>query len=44
MGFPEKGGWHIKLDKGLHRLAEIYFSERDATSFCDWLISKDNDT
>jgi hypothetical protein len=27
------GGWHIMLDNGLNRLAEIYFSQEDADTF-----------
>jgi hypothetical protein len=38
MGFPqykqkEKGSWHIMLDNGLNRFAEIYFSQKDADTF-----------
>jgi hypothetical protein len=36
MGFPQhkqKGSWHIMLDNGLNRLAEIYFSQKDADTF-----------
>src|SRR5215469_3125088 len=35
-GFPQykrKGRWHILLDNGLIRLAEIYFSQEDADTF-----------
>jgi hypothetical protein len=31
--FPQMGGWHIMLDNGLNRLAEIYFSQEDADTF-----------
>jgi hypothetical protein len=33
MGFPQykqKGSWHNILDNGLNRLAEIYFSQKNA--------------
>ena len=33
MGFPQykqKGSLHILLDNGLSRLAEVYFSQKDA--------------
>lgn len=33
MGFPQKGSWHIALDNGLNRIAEIYFSQNDADTF-----------
>jgi hypothetical protein len=36
MGFPQhkqKGSWHIVLDNGLNRFAEIYFSQKDAHTF-----------
>jgi hypothetical protein len=38
MGFPQhkqKGSWHIVLDNGLDRFAEIYFSQKDADTFND---------
>jgi len=38
MGFPQhkqKGSWHIVLDDGLDRFAEIYFSQKDADTFND---------
>ena len=36
VGFPQykhKGSWHIILDNGLNRFAEMYFSEKDADTF-----------
>jgi hypothetical protein len=36
MGFlqnKQKGSWHILLGNGLNRLAEIYFSKKDADTF-----------
>jgi hypothetical protein len=36
VGFPQykhKGNWHIMLDNGLNRFAEIYFSQKDADTF-----------